>query len=209
MEEASQDLSISRIAIAAKGNFFCTGMDLGTSRTPVGQGGHARDAQFERLTKLFEAIDRSPKVTIACINGPVFGGGVGLAFACDIRMCARNATVTLSEGKLGLCPATISKYVIREWGISFARAAMLSARLVLAGELKSMGLVTEVADNQEHLDNILNLLLLRLKAVSPDASRMSKELVRLAWSNPGYEEQALGIRSVFEEMMRPGIIEYK
>ncbi|CAG8284894.1 unnamed protein product [Penicillium nalgiovense] len=199
---ASKDPHISRIIITGKGKFFCTGMDLGKGSTPVAQGGSASDAQFQRLTGLFEAIDQSPKVTIACLNGPGFGGGVGLAFSCDIRLATRDASVTLSEVKLGLCPATISKYVVREWGVPFAREAMLSARPVSVEELRARGLVFDVADGAEELSARLDILLSRLKVASPDASRMSKELVRLGWVHAGRDEQVTGIRRLFEEMMR-------
>ncbi|KAJ6114933.1 hypothetical protein N7486_000711 [Penicillium sp. IBT 16267x] len=201
--DVSKDPKISRIIITGAGKFFCTGMDLGKNSTPVAKGGSASDEQFQRLTGLFEAIDQSPKVTIACLNGSAFGGGVGLAFSCDMRLGTRNASVTLSEVKLGLCPATISKYVIREWGVAFAREAMLSARPVTIEELRNKGLVTEVADDTEQLRMTLDIFLSRLKVASPDASRMSKELVRLAWAHAGEQEQADGIKGLFEEMMRP------
>lgn len=200
---ASTDTQTSRIIITATGRFFCTGMDLGKGSTPVAQGGSTSNAQFDRLTGLFEAIDTSPKVTIACMNGPAFGGGVGLAFSCDIRLAVKGATVTLSEVKLGICPATISKYVIREWGVAFAREAMLSARPVSAAELKHRGLVSDVVEDQERLRSYLDEFLGRLKVASQDASRMSKELVRLAWVDGGGGRQAEGIKGLFEEMMRP------
>ncbi|KAF9889611.1 hypothetical protein FE257_007119 [Aspergillus nanangensis] len=203
INDARNDQSISRIVLTANGKFFCTGMDLGKESTPVGQGGSTSDAQFHRLTNLFEAIDQSPKVTIACLNGPAFGGGVGLAFACDIRLCANTAAVTLSEVKLGLCAATISKYVIREFGLPFAREALLSARPISATELKSRGVITEVARDQPHLQQLLDDLLSRMKVASPNASRMSKELVRLAWAHGGGETQATGIKAIFDAMMRP------
>ncbi|PYI16096.1 aldolase [Aspergillus violaceofuscus CBS 115571] len=202
IDTASSDPAVSRLVITGTGRFFCTGMDLGKS-TPVAQGKESSEAQFARLTELFEVIDRCPKVTIACLNGPAFGGGVGLAFACDLRLCTKAATVTLSEGKLGLCPATISKYVIREWGTAFAREAMLSARPVKPDQLHSLGLVAEVAENPGDLDKELDALLVRLRHVSPHASRMSKELVRLAWKHAGKDEQASGIKALFHEMMQP------
>jgi hydroxymethylglutaryl-CoA lyase len=198
---ASKDPQISRIIITGNGRFFCTGMDLGKGSTPVAQSGSASVAQFHRLTGLFESIDQSPKVTIACLNGPAFGGGVGLAFSCDIRLATLDASVTLSEVKLGLCPATISKYVVREWGIPFAREAMLSARPVSVEELRARGLVFDVADGAEELSARLDILLSRLKVASPGASRMSKELVRLGWAHAGRDEQVTGIKGLFEEMM--------
>ncbi|KAL4916366.1 hypothetical protein BDW62DRAFT_218721 [Aspergillus aurantiobrunneus] len=201
---AGDDPSISRIILTGNGRFFCTGMDLGRGSTAVGQRDSSSNAQFDGLRNLFDAIDQSPKVTIACLNGPAFGGGVGLAFACDLRYAVDSATVTLSEVKLGLCAATISKYVIREWGIAFAREAMLSARPVSAGELRARGLVAGLAESTEALHRLLDETLTRLKVASPEASRMSKDLVRLAWAHGGKEEQARGIRTLFDGMMRPG-----
>ncbi|KAJ5474925.1 hypothetical protein N7475_004491 [Penicillium sp. IBT 31633x] len=200
--DANADPSTSRIIISANGKYFCTGMDLGKGSTAVGEGESSSDTQFAGLTRLFETIDQSPKVTIAAINGPAFGGGVGLAFSCDIRLFTRNASLTLSEVKLGLCAATISKYVVREWGIAFTREAMLSARAVTPGELKTMGVVTGIAEDQAQLQVYLDQLLTGLRAASPNASRMSKELVRLAWAHGGGERQTSGIKDLFEQMMR-------
>ncbi|KAJ5108392.1 aldolase [Penicillium angulare] len=203
INDISNDPQVSRIVISGNGKFFCTGMDLGKGSTPVGQNDSTSIAQFNRLTTLFEAIDTSPKVTIACINGPAFGGGVGLAFACDIRLCTKDAIMTLSEVKMGLCPATISKYVIREWGLPFAREAMLSARPVTPKELKALGIVSQVSDSTSKLHARLDSFLITLKVASPGASRMSKELIRLAWTSAGGDQQASGIRNIFSEMMGP------
>ncbi|GAB1190851.1 hypothetical protein APSETT444_000016 [Aspergillus pseudonomiae] len=204
IKNANADPSITRIILTGSGKSFCTGMNLAKGSTPVAQGGSTSDTQYDRLVNLLEAIDQSPKVTIACLNGPAFGGGVGLAFACDIRLAVKATTMTLSEVKLGLCPATISKYVIREWGIPLAREAMLSARSVTAAELKTRGLVMELAEDAEQLSMVLDGFLTRLKIASSAASRMSKDLVRLAWVHGGKDEQARGIKELFDEMMKPG-----
>ena len=104
--------------------------------------------------------------------------------------------------KLGLCAATISRYVIRELGFAFAREVMLSARAVTPGELKGLGVISDIASDQNDLRIKVDQLLIRLKAASPNASRMSKELIRLAWAHGGDDAQAVGIKDLFEEMMQ-------
>jgi hydroxymethylglutaryl-CoA lyase len=204
-ETAAIDPSITRIALSARGKYFCTGMDLAKGSSPVSKGGSTSEAQHERLTRLFEAIDNAPQVTIACVQGPAFGGGVGLVFACDIRIMAKNAHMTLSEVKLGLCPATISKYVIREWGAAFAREAILSGRTVSASELAQLGKVVQVVETETELPLVLDQYLTRLKTSAPRASAMGKDLVRLSWlDGGGGEKQAQGIRRLFIEMMAEG-----
>ncbi|CAH0048078.1 unnamed protein product [Clonostachys solani] len=200
---AANDSTISRIAIIGNGKYFCTGMDLGKSTTPVGTDETSANEQYERLHRLFETIDQSPKVTICCLNGPAFGGGVGLAFACDLRLATKDASVMLSEARLGLCPATISKYVIRELGVPFAREAMLSARRIPAKELETKGIIKTVANDVAQLQSALDSLVAELRFVSSDALKMCKELVRVSWSHGGQPTQETAIKHIFEHMMKP------
>ncbi|CAI6099169.1 unnamed protein product [Clonostachys chloroleuca] len=200
---SANDPTISRIAIIGSGKFFCTGMDLGKSTTPVGTDETSANEQYERLHRLFETIDQSPKVTIACLNGPAFGGGVGLAFACDLRLATKDSSVMLSEARLGLSPATISKYVVREFGVPFAREAMLSARRIPAKELETRGIIKTVASDVAQLQSDLDKLVTELRFVSSDALKMCKELVRVSWSHGGQETQETVIKHIFEQMMKP------
>lgn len=201
---AGSDRSISRVVITGDGKFFCTGMDLSKDNTAVGSGDAVRNAQFKRLAALLEAIDQCPKVTIACLNGPAFGGGVGLAFACDLRIAIKSAHVTLSEVKLGICAATISKYIIREWGTAFAREALLTARPVSPSELKQRGIIMAFADDGDGLRALLDAVLASLRVASPAGTAMSKRLVSLGWAEAGTETQDRKIKAIFDEMMKPG-----
>ena len=202
-EDAASDVSITRIAITAKGNFFCTGMDLSTGSSPVAQSASATDAQFNRLYRLFEAIDRAPQVTVACVQGSAFGGGVGLALVCDIRLMVKMASLRLSEVRLGLAPATISKYVIRELGIPFAREAMLSARPLSADELMRLAKISVVIDSAEEAPAALDKYIASLRSNAPHASKLTKDLVKHAWVNAGGEKQAASIKDIFTEIMAP------
>lgn len=207
-EQSATDTTIRRIVITAQGKFFCTGMDL-SRQGPVAQNQAASDDQFKRLVRLFEAIDRAPQVTLAAINGPAFGGGIGLAFACDIRIGVAAAALTLSEVKLGLCPATISKYVIREWGLAFAREAMLSGRAIALSELRSLGVVAATCESQSGLEKLIDEYLMRLGLAAPRASSLCKDLIRASPVGLSRSAQDKTIRSAFDEMMKPaGEAEY-
>ncbi|KAJ0109596.1 hypothetical protein J7T55_014158 [Diaporthe amygdali] len=167
----SSDSSIHRIILTARGRYFCTGMhlqeDLFTS--PAYRGSALQD--------LFKAIDTCPKTTIAVINGPAFGGGVGLAMVCDIRLAMENAYFCLSEAKLGLCPAVVCRYLLREWGISLVRMAMLRATKVQPQALSNIGVIHGIAKDQLDLDNALEGLLSDLMLVAPQASTNIKKLL--------------------------------
>jgi hydroxymethylglutaryl-CoA lyase len=202
-EAAASNTAISRIVLTGDGNFFCTGMDLGKD-CAVAKSAEVSNDQFKRLSRLFEAIFNSPQVTIAAINGPAFGTGVGLAFACDIRIGTANATLTLSEVKPGLSPTAIFKHVAREWGLAFTREAMLSNRAVPFAQLLSLGIVAEMVASKAELDGALNRYLGMLHNAGTRASTPVKELVRVGMAGNAEGVQASRIIQVFEEMMKPG-----
>lgn len=203
-KDIADDPSVHRIILTGTGKFFCTGMDLGRGSTAVGGEGSTADIQLQRLSQLFEAIDNSPKVTIAALNGPAFGGGLGLVFASDLRLSVKSAHITMSEVKLGLCPATISKYIIREWGPSFAREAMLTGRPIAPSELFQKGIILQVVETPEELSDTLDAFLVSLRAASSDASKMCKDLIRVGWAYGGQDHQTKVIHRLFYEMMKPG-----
>jgi len=204
IQKASSDLSISRIIITAEGKFFCTGMDLSDKVQAKPAVQEKKKSDHAMLTELFETISKAPQVTIAAINGPCYAGGIGLAFACDIRIAVETASLTLSEVKLGLCPAIISEYIVREWGPSFTREAMLSARPISMSELKSIGAVHVLAKDVTDLDHQLDTYLVKLRKAAPGASTLVKNVVEVGWSNPGGQKQRDTIKGFFEGMMKLG-----
>lgn len=203
-QKVSSDQSVSRIIITAEGKFFCTGMDLSDKVKANSAGQQEKRNDHALLTELFETISKAPQVTIAAINGPCYAGGIGLAFSCDIRIAVETASLTLSEVKLGLCPAIISEYLIREWGPSFTREAMLSARAISMTELKSTGAVHVLAKDVDDLDQQLDTYLINLRKAAPGASTMVKNVVEVGWSNPGGQKQKDTIKGFFEGMMKLG-----
>lgn len=204
IRQAGSDSTIARIILTANGRFFCTGMDLGKSTTGVGKDSDTATSEFQKFVQLFAAIDQSPKVTIAAINGPCYAGGVGLAFACDIRLCVSRASFTLSEVRLGLCPAIISKYVAREWGLSFTREATLSGRTISVAELKALRAIHVVTEDVDTLQGVLDNYVSELRKSAPKASEFCKRAIQSAYAEAGSDHQDQVIRNIFEEMMGPG-----
>lgn len=145
--DLAKDQTVFHIVLTAEGRFFCTGMDLsgGTKTT---------EKAYRTMTSaLFATIDNSPQTTIALISGPCYGGAVGLGFVCDVRLASPKSRWTLSEVKIGVSPAIISRYLAREWWFSFLREAMLSGREVHCTELQRIRAIHRVS---EDLDNLLD-----------------------------------------------------
>ena len=107
LEDVSGDASIRVMVLAGNGPAFCAGADLNWMKRMAGYGYESRRRDRARA----DAGDAgSPaKPTIARVHGPVFAGGTGLVAACDIAVGTPEAKFCLSEAKLGLSPATISR----------------------------------------------------------------------------------------------------
>lgn len=95
----ARDKSVFRIIITGSGKFFCTGMDLSSKGATTSSDAAEKDSQFSTLTGLFGSISAAPQVTIACINGPCFGGGVPLLHAW--RLSRFHSTLRATPSTLG------------------------------------------------------------------------------------------------------------
>lgn len=99
------------------------------------------------------ALASLPRATIAAVNGYALGGGLELALACDLRVCAEDSALGLPEILLGVIPGGGgTQRLARLVGTSRAKELVLSGRQVRAGEAASLGLVNRVAQPDDVLD---------------------------------------------------------
>ncbi|EGU83212.1 hypothetical protein FOXB_06286 [Fusarium oxysporum f. sp. conglutinans Fo5176] len=197
-----QDPYVYHLVIESEGKFFCTGMDL-SGNTDTANGSDD-GSYYAKVAALYEALDHVPQTTIAVVDGPCFGGGVGLAFTCDVRLVSPKARWTLSEIKIGVSPAVISKYLVREWGASIAREGMLSGREIRPEELARVGAVHGISSDEASLTTLLDNYLDQLDKCAPRSAAINKELTRMAWLSPDSEKQASLVKRTFANMMVPG-----
>jgi methylglutaconyl-CoA hydratase len=115
--------------------------------------------------------------TIALVQGPAYGGGVGLVSACDMAFAVHSARFTLSEVKLGLIPATIGPYVLAAIGERQARRYFLTAELFDAEEACRIGLVHQVVEDAAALAKIRERIASSLKKCAPGAVSDAKDLI--------------------------------
>jgi len=85
------------IILTGSDRVFCAGAHLGELAATVDDDEAARIADAARLADLYAAVLRAPIVTIAAVRGAAYGGGAGLAAACDFVIAAPTATFQFSE----------------------------------------------------------------------------------------------------------------
>jgi methylglutaconyl-CoA hydratase len=168
---------VRAVVMSAGGKSFCAGADLAWMREQFDAGRAARLAEAARLAMMLQLLDELPKLLIAVIEGPAFGGGVGLASVCDIVLAAPEAKFALTETRLGLIPATIAPFLVRRIGLANARRFALNANPFGAEEARAIGLVSEIhapGDLSAAAERQLGLAL----ACAPGAIADAKRLLR-------------------------------
>jgi len=141
--ELSDDLETRIVVVIGSGRkAFCAGADL-SERKGMSEGEVLDYLQLIQTTML--AIEELPQPVIAALNGSCFGGGTELALACDLRMIVEEASMRLTEVKLGIIPgAGGTQRLPRLIGKSRAKELILTARPLTAREAHDIGLVHRV-----------------------------------------------------------------
>ncbi|MES2751853.1 MAG: enoyl-CoA hydratase/isomerase family protein [Pseudomonadota bacterium] len=174
-EATAADKSIATVVLAGEGKSLCAGADINWMRKA---GTYSRDENIKDampLVRMLAALDRMPQTTIGRVQGPIYGGGVGVVAACDITIGSSAATFCLSEVRLGIVPGMISPYVLRAIGERTARRYFQTAEVFDAHEAMRIGLLHEVAE-PDALDERIAKLLKQLKAAAPGARSIAKKI---------------------------------
>ena len=170
------DPAVRFLVLRAVGESFSAGADLGWMRRMATYDRADNVADARALAALMQTIDTAPKPVLGVIQGPAYGGGVGLVACCDIVVAADQAAFSLSEVRLGLVPAVISPYVVRAIGARAARRYFLTAERFSAIEAAKLGLVHEVVPGHM-LDAAADRLVSRLRDGGPLAQEAAKRLI--------------------------------
>jgi enoyl-CoA hydratase/carnithine racemase len=122
------------LVLTGRGRSFCAGAALGD----VG----AADWTENPLTRLCDRLEDFPAVTVAALNGGVYGGGVELALACDFRVGVTGMRTFVPPARLGIHyePAGIRRAIDRLGSQTTRRMFLLAdtfddAALLAAGFL--------------------------------------------------------------------------
>ena len=160
--EAGADDAVKVITITgAGGRAFASGSDLAEVLNR-----DFRKALEPIVQGLAEQLERTPKPTIAAIDGICMGGGLEVALGCDLRIATPTSRFATPEGKLGIIPgggatARLPRIVGRGWAMEM----MLMGDPIDAERALSIGLVTRLVAKEELI---------------PEARRMTAHLAGFA-----------------------------
>lgn len=190
MAELEDDASIRVIVLVGDGDkAFVSGADVsqfGAERTDTA----AQQRYNEMVEAAYVAPARATKPVIAQIRGICMGGGLGLAAACDIRVCADDARFRMPAGRLGLgySQTGVHRFVAL-LGVQNTYDIFFSARIFDAAEALRMGFVSRVVAAAQ-LDDVVRTLTAAIADNAPLTAKAIKTTINAYLRNPADTDAA-------------------
>jgi enoyl-CoA hydratase len=205
LHDAAMDDEVRAIVLRGAGPAFSAGHDMRSpgrdvdvsfprmSMWPDHVGKPAIEGRLSRETEMFVGLcarwRELPKPTIAMVQGACIGGGLMLAWVCDLIIAADNAFFSdpaVEQGGGGV-----------EWfahafqmGPRAAKEFLFLAERMTAGRAYELGMVNRVVPLDE-LESATMAVADRLAAMPPFGLRVAKR-------NINFAEDAMGLRATVE-----------
>ena len=179
-ERLAADSSVRAVVLSGEGKSFCAGLDWMAFLAMDQEAGAkllARDPAESPANVAQRACwiwAELPVPVIAAVHGAAMGGGLQLALACDVRIVAPDAQLSVMEVRYGLIPdMSASKTLLRLVRPDVAKELVFTGRTVGAEEAVQIGLATRA--EADALGAALTLAR-TIASQSPHAIRAGKKL---------------------------------
>ena len=171
------------LIITGSGDSFCAGADLKWMKKSAKFSREENIQDAKAFAKMLNVLDKIPRPTIAKINGHSFGGGLGILSSCDFAIASKNSKFCFSEVRLGMIPAMISPYIIRNVGSKISKQLFLTGEIFSADYANRIHLIDKVVKEEELEKEVAKLINLLMKG-GPEALGSIKELLSLVSDKP-------------------------
>lgn len=188
IDTVNENHEIRVLRLISTGKYFCSGYDISSLASDTAPS----SLYFGQTVDKLEA---ARPVTIAAIQGGVYGGGTDLALACDFRIGSTNCNMFMPATRLGLhfYPGGMRRYVSR-LGIDQAKRLFLTAEKLDAADMAKIGFLTQLVQ-PDLLISALDQLTETLTDMAPLAMiGVKSHLNRIAYGDmdvPAIEEAVL------------------
>ena len=132
------------VVIRGEGRHFQAGADLGWIRSLRDAGLEENIAVSRRTTEAVHGLMALPKPVVALVHGGCFGGGTGVAAACDVVIAEESAIFSITEARWGLIPDPIVPPLMARMGAGRLKRYALTCERFGARRAFEIGLVDEI-----------------------------------------------------------------
>ena len=180
LKEADSNSKVHVIVIKTAGDkIFSAGFDL---RMFKAFSVELKDDLLSIGRSISETIYFLKKPVIAQIQGSAIGMGCIISLTCDFRIAARkeNMFFQLPELEINIFPATGPTFnAVNLLGVAHAKEMLLLAKKVSLDEFNSWGMITQIVENPEDLDNVVKKFARKLGEKTPKLLYLTKQAVNI------------------------------
>jgi 2-(1,2-epoxy-1,2-dihydrophenyl)acetyl-CoA isomerase len=150
LRRCGSDTAIRAVILTGAGQSFCAGQDLREHAGLLEAGSPPTDTVRAHYNPIIMAITTMPKPVIAAVHGVAAGAGASLAFACDFRIAARDASLLMAFARVGLGADSGASWTLQRLaGAARAIEMLMLAEPVTAERALSLGILNSVVDPQD------------------------------------------------------------
>jgi 2-(1,2-epoxy-1,2-dihydrophenyl)acetyl-CoA isomerase len=177
-ERMGHGQDVDAVVLTGAGKAFCAGGDVAAMRAALAdRPSHLFLELTEQLHPLILDIRKLAKPVVAALNGPVAGGGYGLALAADARIGCPRTSFTPAYSKLGIAPdGGLTAFLPRIVGHGVAQRIILRDETVRADDALRLGLVDEVVPEDQLVDRAVAVAR-KMGSYPMESFRYTKELI--------------------------------
>ena len=146
LDDIGRNCEIRAVILAAAGNVFCSGHDLGQL---AGRDINEYRRIFDVCTGLMQKLQSIPQPVIAEVQGIATAAGCQLVATCDLAIAAEEAAFATPGVKIGLFCTTPMVALTRAIGRKRALEMLLTGELVPARAAAEWGLVNQAVPAAE------------------------------------------------------------
>lgn len=170
-ETINADSTIRVVIVTGAGDVaFSAGADIGEFKKLALEPEQLKinNRLIQRAQIQLEELQRP---TIAMVRGSCFGGGCGLALACDYRMAQSNSVFAITPAKLGILFSTRDTgRLLNLAGPGLTKEMLYTGRQLQAQEALDKGIINRIFTQEELFE--------RTQAIARDVAASSQHSIR-------------------------------
>ena len=189
IESLEYQKDVKLVTLFGSGKYFSAGFELND---------HLGDRAYmmlESFRRIFEALAKVDKPTLAVVGGPALGAGCILAAACDIVIAAQSAKLGHPEIRGGVFNTVAAALLPRLVGRKHAFEILLGGASLTVADAERLGLITRAVPD-DRLDAEVAAVVQRFQESSAPVVQLARRAIAGGLDLP-YEEAVRHAEDVY------------
>lgn len=170
IESLEYQREVKLVTLFGSGKYFSAGFELGD---------HLGDRAYlmlESFRRIFEAIAKVDKPTLAVVAGPALGAGSILAAACDMALAAQSAKLGHPEIRGGVFNTVAAALLPRLVGRKRAFEILMMGTSLAAADAERLGLITRAVPD-DRLEAEVAAIVQRFQEASAPVVQLTRRAI--------------------------------